>query len=293
MANRTMPELVSILRAEGLPGSSLVVINHSTKPVRTFHEWFAFGAVWGGRRQFRCRGKTHQAAPGAFLAWEPGDYHATFGSCEGAMTQRVFLLNPTIFQERAKECGARRERLHLRSNLFRDPAAFKAATRLSRAVECGAEPLETETLLLRFIRLCVGRFMEDSPPEPSSPRERVAVRRIRDRLIDAYDRNVSLGELSSLTGLDRFHLLRVFRRETGVPPHQFQIDVRLAKARAFLEQGRGAAETAALTGFSDQSHFIRQFKRFAGLTPSRWINGRAACSGDFIDRRFLSCPSPT
>ena len=45
---------------------------------------------------------------------------------------------------------------------------------------------------------------------------------------------------------------------------------RLALARTAIESGLPLAEAAAKSGFADQSHMTRQFKRAYGLTPGRW-----------------------
>lgn len=287
-------ERVNLLRPAGLPGSSLVVMDASVKPIRTHHEWFAFGVVWQGRRRFFCRGRSHRTSPRTLLAWEPGDHHHTFGRCEVAMTQRVLLLEERVFRGAAEECGGAPGPLHLRDNSFGDPDAFRAMTALARALERGSGRLESESLFLRFVAFVLERLTERGRrAEPYTP-ERAAVRRVRDHLHDSVERNVTLDELSALTGLGRYRLLRAFRREVGVPPHQYQIDLRVSRARRLMEQGCGAAEAAARAGFSDQSHFIRHFKRFAGLSPGRWFGGRPRSEArlpDVIDRGFLTCPS--
>jgi AraC-like DNA-binding protein len=53
---------------------------------------------------------------------------------------------------------------------------------------------------------------------------------------------------------------------------------RLALARAAIESGRSLARAAAASGFADQSHVTRQFKRTYGLTPGRWMALTAASS---------------
>jgi transcriptional regulator GlxA family with amidase domain len=45
---------------------------------------------------------------------------------------------------------------------------------------------------------------------------------------------------------------------------------RLARARALIGAGAPLAEIAAATGFADQAHFTRHFKKAYGLPPGRW-----------------------
>ena len=76
--------------------------------------------------------------------------------------------------------------------------------------------------------------------------------------------------LSSVAGLTRFELVRRFRRHTGLTPHAFQTNLRIAQARGMLARGEAAARVAAQCGFADQSHLTRTFKRAVGVTPARF-----------------------
>ncbi len=65
--------------------------------------------------------------------------------------------------------------------------------------------------------------------------------------------------------------MRVFRQETGLPPHTYLIQLRINQAKAHLQAGETIAEVAAATGFSDQSHLTRRFKRIVGVTPGQYV----------------------
>jgi AraC-like DNA-binding protein len=55
-----------------------------------------------------------------------------------------------------------------------------------------------------------------------------------------------------------------------MPPHAFQTQARIARAKTLLRQGRAISEVARLTGFADQSHLTRHFKRLVKLTPGEY-----------------------
>ncbi len=87
---------------------------------------------------------------------------------------------------------------------------------------------------------------------------------------DNYARNVSLQELADLAELSTFHLSRAFRKAVGVPPHMYQIQVRIARAKTLLARGVSPASVAHAVGFYDQSHFGQHFKRLVGVTPGAY-----------------------
>lgn len=92
-------------------------------------------------------------------------------------------------------------------------------------------------------------------------------------LMDNLARNVSLQELSAVSGLSPYHFLRAFRAQFGLPPHTCQLQQRIHLARSLLAQGQPIAQVAAEVGFADQSHFTRKFKVLVGATPRQYQDG--------------------
>jgi AraC-like DNA-binding protein len=95
-------------------------------------------------------------------------------------------------------------------------------------------------------------------------------------LLEHFAGPVSLDALVRVSGLSRFYVLRVFRREYGVSPHEYQRHLRLARAARLLASGVPASRVAYDAGFADQSHLIRQFKALTGLTPGAFAREWAA-----------------
>lgn len=89
---------------------------------------------------------------------------------------------------------------------------------------------------------------------------------------DRLDESISLAELAGEFKLSPYHFSRVFKRATGFPPHEYQLQQRISRARELLTQQfeKTIAEIANELGFSDESHFRRHFKRIVGTTPGRF-----------------------
>jgi AraC-like DNA-binding protein len=79
-----------------------------------------------------------------------------------------------------------------------------------------------------------------------------------------------------MTGLSQFAVLRAFRAETGLPPHAYLNQIRVRRARTLLDQGIAPADVALTTGFADQAHLTRHFKRVVGVPPGAYQRGRLA-----------------
>ena len=98
------------------------------------------------------------------------------------------------------------------------------------------------------------------------------------RLLNQYfdenlERNISLAELAGVVGLSEFHFARKFRTEFTCPPHAHLIRKRIERAKAQLARGNVPLKVvAASSGFSDQSHMTRLFRRLLGMTPAEYRN---------------------
>jgi AraC-like DNA-binding protein len=100
--------------------------------------------------------------------------------------------------------------------------------------------------------------------------ESAAISRATKLILDHYAEPLSLEDLVLASGLRRFRFLRLFKRKTGLSPHEFLIQHRIKKAKESLTNQATVLETAMNTGFFDQSHFGRHFKRITGKSPAAY-----------------------
>ena len=91
-------------------------------------------------------------------------------------------------------------------------------------------------------------------------------------LNDRLHERISLSELAGEFDLSPYHFSRLFKEATGFPPHEYQLQLRIARARVLLRRSpeKNLAHIACELGFSDESHFRRHFKRIVGMTPGRF-----------------------
>jgi AraC family transcriptional regulator len=83
--------------------------------------------------------------------------------------------------------------------------------------------------------------------------------------------DLGLDELACEAGLSTSHFIRSFRESAGKTPYQFLLDLRVQKAQTLMRNPHTSlAEIARSTGFADQHHLARVFRRIAGITPSTY-----------------------
>jgi len=99
---------------------------------------------------------------------------------------------------------------------------------------------------------------------------RGAVRRAREFLAESFDRRPTLDEVARSAEVNKFVLIREFRKTVGTTPHAYLVLLRLDRSRALLARGDSASDVARASGFADQAHLTRWFSRVYGVTPQRY-----------------------
>lgn len=97
------------------------------------------------------------------------------------------------------------------------------------------------------------------------------VKRVADFVLADLGRDLTLEAMAEQVGFSPYHFARLFRQTTGESPHQFVLRQRIEKAQSLLrETDAPLADIALESGFANQSHLTRIFKRYLGLTPKAY-----------------------
>jgi AraC-like DNA-binding protein len=236
------------------------------------HEEYAVGACTAGREVIRYRGTLHYAGPGSVVVLEPGEAHTGAPADPPDFTYRVMYPAAALLTEGPLAEGARVPRF--REPVIADPGLAAELRRLHAALGAGlsrTQPLEAESRLSWLLGELVRRHASPSCDFEIRGAGRVA-RLVMTQLADRLVSPPALAEIAAETGLSRYQLIRSFRTEVGMPPYAWLAQHRVAQARGLLERGCRPAEAAALTGFADQAHLTRWFRRVVGVTPGVYRN---------------------
>jgi len=102
---------------------------------------------------------------------------------------------------------------------------------------------------------------------------------VRRRVLELMEARASgpltIDLLAREAGLSPAHFARAFKESVGRAPHQHLLSLRLDRARLLMDRPDVALSDVALrTGFADQAHFTRFFKRRFGVTPGALLRAR-------------------
>ncbi|MEO0408655.1 MAG: AraC family transcriptional regulator [Cyanobacteria bacterium P01_A01_bin.135] len=242
---------------------------------RHAHEGYGIAIVESGAMAFDYRGATHIAPAGSVVVTHPGEMHTGHAALEVGWTYRTLLPASAWLEQAAKELQRSQP---LSAPFFPSPVICdqrlnRQLVGLHHALETSPSALERESRLLWHMAFLVGHYASDKPIIAAAGREQRAVLLVRDYLVDHHDTNPSLKELADLVGLTPLRLLRSFRKQMGLPPHAYLNHWRVHRAKRLLASGWAIADAAIETGFTDQSHLHRHFKKMVGVTPGQYVRG--------------------
>ncbi len=209
------------------------------------------------------RGNSHLTAKGCLFVVPPGEVHGNRATVdEGCSFRTVNVLLDQLAVPETVRRGLERMPVMLTAR----PDLVGKFRRFHQSLSQPASLLEQESQMFAFLTALQER-VGLTRPRPSAGEEPGAVRAAREYLDAYYYRNVSLAELVEVTGLSPYHLVRVFKRAMGLPPHAYLKARRITRAQSLLHQGCRPADVAARLGFADQPHFSRHFKKIVGVPP--------------------------
>jgi AraC-like DNA-binding protein/quercetin dioxygenase-like cupin family protein len=243
---------------------------------RHVHEDYVFGFVEQGTVEIECEycRKTHLLTAGSLTVAEAGEVFSGRAVGQAPWNQLSISISAkrlhSIYDSIRDESAALPHFVQL---TVKDRRVKRLFLNLHRSFTETATRLESDSLLLAWVSAI-------TLPYAGKPDfgflfrkngETVAVKRVREYISENISENIRLEDLATVAELSPFHLHRLFHRQIGLPPHVYHNQLRVGQAQKLLAGGKSISETAFETGFADQSHFTRFFKRYTGVTPKRFF----------------------
>jgi AraC-like DNA-binding protein len=250
----------------------LLCVDDSPRTWTVFNDAYSFTLLrtWQGRVDYRRR--RVDGGPGEIFCSEPGEVHSAVPTGEGIGSFRVVMMSPSMFEEQCRVEGLRGA-VHFGSIITKATPRFGGALRaLHTVLQSDATSLEVQSRLAGVAQAAIAEVTESLPRPVTRLPARGSIQQLRDLLHSSEGSRVSLIDFARNAGMSQFQLLRSFKRMYGLPPHAYELTMRVGRARAMLRQGYTVAEAAAANDFTDQSHLTRHFRRiFWGFTPGRYV----------------------
>jgi AraC-like DNA-binding protein len=246
---------------------------------RHSHDTYSLGLTESGAQAFTCRGAGHVSTAGLVMAFNPDDPHDGHAATGTGFTYRMIHLAPGLLTGLLTDLAGTASGMPLFAEpVLTDPALATALRRLHQSLTGPASPLQQSERLAAVAALAARHV---SGPRQDLPRagrpagltawdQAAAADRIRVFLHDDGATDATLTDVATAAGCSRFVAYRAFRSRYGLPPSEYQRLLRLRTARRALADGAAIADAAAASGFADQPHLTRWFRRCYGITPGAY-----------------------
>jgi AraC-like DNA-binding protein len=233
----------SIYRIAGIGEVCVDVRTNYLCPLHT-HNTYSIGR-FRGPATIWCRGRAWPVDAGCIVLLEPGEPHRGTPRSRSCGQDGIFP-DPAFMTGRF----GNERRLRIPRPVIADAALADRLSRVAAEQDAGA----LRNLLARLF----ARY-----GEPVTARLERAPETI---LIPDIQRSVAAA--SRAHGVSRSHFSRTLRAQTGLAPRDLRRQLRVARARALIEDGEDLASAALASGFADQSHMTRQLRSLLGVTPA-------------------------
>lgn len=205
--------------------------------------------------------------------------------------ERIILyISPEyLHQQSTPECSLRSvfsgERGHvLRLSREGQQAVFRIAGVLERELASqafGREILSNAAMLRLLVELGRNRDRSETHgPNPMMPRSQRIV-----EILDYIDRHLAedldAQTLAKAFYISKYHMMRLFRRETGTTIHLYITQKRLIQAQKLMDSGIRATEACYRCGWRSYSSFTRAYNKHLGTTPTGRMDTAQAREAEF------------
>lgn len=249
------------MRPSGLPGVDAVEATTRHTFPRHTHDQFGIGVIHQGAQKSASGRGPVEAGPGDAITVNPGEVHDGIPIGDLGRSWRMLYFDPEVIAGAVadmSEGGTRVFEFH--DPVIRDARIADRFRALYAAMTEGeAGTLEREEMIYILLAALRPRRAGKAVPD--------AIAKARAMIEADPSLPVTLDGLARECGLGKFQLLRGFCKATGLTPHAFLIQRRVALARRLIAGRLPLAEAAIEAGFADQSHMTRLFVRTFGVTP--------------------------
>jgi AraC-like DNA-binding protein len=251
--------------------------DRGTSPELHYHEFYKVLLLVSGSGYYSVEGRRYAIQPGDVVLVGSHTVHRPEFEPGMAYERIILYLSPEFLRRYSTadcdltECF-RGDRGHvLRPGEGERKKLFSLASSLERELageEYGRMILSSALVLRILVR--IGRSLrkqELSAPGPVTAENE----RVRDllRYLDRHlTEDITIDDLAERFYLSKYHMMRLFRRETGTTIHGYLTERRLMLARSLIQSGLSATDACFRGGFRSYSSFTRAYGKHFGCTPT-------------------------
>ncbi|RJX40286.1 AraC family transcriptional regulator [Paenibacillus pinisoli] len=234
-----------------------------------FHEELSIGLIDEGETQAWCEGLLWRVESGRMINFPPHMLHACQPAANANWKYNMLFIKPE-WLEQIELPHIHRLQIPFLLEDGKNKACSQLFNQTMESLTRNESSLEIETSLIELVHMLIIKHDSDLVHEPYGALEQKYVKRVMEYIHAHFKDRITLEKLEQETGASRYHLIRLFKKSTHLPPHAYQNLLRINYAKIELKKRRPIAQIAVDTGFYDQSHFTKVFAKIVGATPQTY-----------------------
>lgn len=235
------------------------------------HKELTLTAIKSGNINIVFNDKNDSLKPGQISIVNPREVHcATLSNIQSSGCYVLYLnndwchiLQQSLFQNT--------NFLQINNSLIQNKKFYNDFVNLCNELLTDNIPLiEKEEKLIDFVSNLFLEFCNIKEVKNKHTKNSKSALKIKKYLKDNIDNEVLLEDISAYMKLSVVHILRIFKKEFGLPIHSYVLNQKVHLAKDLLTKNIPISEVAQMSGFFDQSHLNKSFKRVFQLTPKEY-----------------------
>ncbi len=249
---------------------------HSSDDLHEHTDFYQISIPLIGTPQMQCNSEVRRVDGQQRLVLSPGYRHRHFAGEETARMMLIFFhhhLLQKVLADRTERPSAPVEFSPWgegATDAFRQLAERAVIQTMQRPMET-LELQELEWEMANLLLTLHDGSHAVKPVPPGSALLHPVVRRVAEYIHDQSASEITLDRLTAVSGLSKYHLIRLFREKTGQTPSQYHTEVRLSRAASLLKKTRLDITSIAFeAGFGSLSAFERAFRKSYRMSASEF-----------------------
>lgn len=243
-----------------------------------FHETYSLGVVVEGSGRMRVRGRDVTFTTGDVVLLEPGEVHTGEAAERNGWGYYMFYPGRELMSRLAHGLGVDGE-VYFAESRSESPALARALATAGRIACTEPDLALRESSVLDMLGALIQHAHAGPRPLRVAPVSNLTdqLQAVRAHIEQHCLRSIRIEELAQVGALNAYRLIRAFSAQFGISPYAYLLQHRVRVAQEHLADGVPVGRVALDTGFSDQSHFTRTFRRIVGVTPGKFARRRRKC----------------
>jgi len=240
------------------------ITNSNGQFTNHFHDTYTIGLTHDGMFKSIHEHKTTLAYQYSTRVINPGEVHC---GDSHAWQYTNFYPSVELLSSLYEQMYGEKKMPIFEQHIVQDEALYRLLVSFFRSVYEHEETMLCESKLIDALSYLIANYTRSATPYPFTCKAKNTMSMVVEYIHEYLDTEISLDALSKAAMVSKYHFLRLFKSHTGLTPHQYIIAERIHKAKELVLEGESLSLAGLHAGFSDQSHFIRSFRKIYGYSP--------------------------